>query len=675
LTYTDGRFELAFRPGSGLWESLAYKGRRLLTAGATAGFTVSIDGERTKPPQLISAEQEALPQGVRLRLQYVLRAEGGDAFVEYDVTQTFDLLAEPDRIERRLRIERNRPSDAAGRPPDRLLSATLAIDGLMPGDTAISVPMARLEPGTPLECVLRRPREFATHKAVDGMFDVFVTAPDTIVGTVAVDSQDEPLSVAVTPLPRECPVRTRLYGQHGRAVIEHEFGCESWLRDGEPLDIAAQAIHVSSQPWRDARRQVGHYLEAAGYAPPSDRPAWAKNAIIFEAELGFCGGVRGLEARLGKLQRLGFNAVYLMPWHRGGYGTIDYQEINPAYGTFGDLKRLTCAAHSLGMHVLFDLLVNIAADGSPYLAEHPDWFYRDESGRPLPHPAWKSNCFDPASPGFRRFLTDYAVRCCEEWGADGFRVDAVAYRGGLWNNRPGLQPHQHAHAVFTLVDEIRQAIRADHPERILMAECFGPEQVPISDLVCYQWIEWLDWALERVLSGRLVGAAVQRLLAEHFAVMPPGTWFTTYTHTHDTVAFAKRDLDGPAVAALFATLAFVSAGTMVFGGGWKMRARPSPEEAEQYRVLFGAKSELGGVAGSEVDFPASDEPALFIAERPSAIGRVHVITNFGDAPRALPVSGSLVYSRLNSAQGTIAAHDTVVVKIDKRRSREAEENR
>ncbi|MFP4056637.1 MAG: alpha-amylase family glycosyl hydrolase [Candidatus Brocadiia bacterium] len=629
LTLSEGRL------------TVTYRGRPVLSTRC-GDFEISLADRALPPPRLADVVEEE----TGLVLDYAV----GSGF---RVAETVERAT--GHVERRLRIRR----EGSPGEPQRLLSARLLLTPEL-ARPAFSVPMARIEPALPHDRAVRRPRELPAQGVIEGMYDIYVAAPATIAGTVAMESGDGEVSAATTPLPLACPVHTRIYGRDGQAVIEHEFGCESWLDEGAELEIAAQAIQVWPRPWRQGRHEVGRLLARCGYAPPADRPAWARDAVIYEAELGFEGGLSRLRQRLPELRRTGFNTLYLMPWHRGGYATLDYHEMAPRHGSLDDLCRLTAAAHALGLRVLFDLLVNIAADGSPYVAEHPDWFYRDTAGRPLPHPSWKANCFDPASPGFRRFLTDYAVRCCEEWGADGFRVDAVSYRGGLWRNRPGLQPHQHAHAVFSLVSEIRQAIRAAEPDRILMAECFGPGQVPISDLVCFQWIDWLDWALERVLDGRLDGSTVQALLADHFAVMPPGTWLTTYTHTHDTVAFAKRDLDGPPVRALFATLVLLSAGGMVFGGGWKMRRRPGPDEAEDYRALFAAKRRFGGVTTSDVEFPAVGDPALFVAERPSAAGPVRVTTSFSPQPRPFAPVGELLYCRLGSGERTIAPYDTVV---------------
>lgn len=413
---------------------------------------------------------------------------------------------------------------------------------------------------------------------------------------------------------------------------------------------------------------VGQYLHThGGFAPPTDRPDWAKSAVVYEIDLEFHGGLRSVIAKLDDIQNDGFNTLYLMPWHQGGYGTIHYEQMNPAYGTFDDLKALTAEAHRRGMKVLFDLLVNIADKRSPYIAEHPEWFYRNEDGSLKPHPAWGGACFDPSSPSLQQYIVDYCVRCCREWGADGFRVDAVAYRGGEWSKTSPLQPHQHSHAVFPLVARIREEIRAYNPEAILMAECFGPLQVPISDLVCYQWISWLDWMLGSITDGTLTGAELQRLLGEQFLSHPRDTWFTTYTHTHDTVAFENRDIQGDAVDTLFATLTFLGMGVMVFGGGWEMRERPSREEKETYTALFAMKQRLGGVAGCDIRFPSEfpAQSALFVADRPSSEGTVRLISNFNDSPAALPdACGDLLFSKSgNSHSEFIAPWDTIIVRM------------
>ncbi len=559
-----------------------------------------------------------------------------------------------------------------------ICSATLLVE--VTGAKAVSVPMARLAPATPLDEILRRPRCFpSVIEPLDGMYDIVQNAPDCIPGTVliTVDSANleklvsgnsgetpSPLSsreavVSITPLSDRCPVTPRVYGQSGRLIIEHEFQKELWLCPGKRHEVARQVIQYGHTDWQTTASAVQECWSTAGYIPPVDRPAWVYDAIVYEADLGFHGTIRQLTSQLDQIQAWGFNTVYLMPWHIGNYSTRDYRQIEPTYGNLADLRALTDAAHARGLKVLFDLLLVIVDSDSPYLRAHPDWFYRDVTGKILPHPVWQGPCLDPASLGFRSFLIDYAAWCCTELGADGFRVDSSAHRGGCWNSSLGLQPHEHSQALFTLLQELRAAMRTHNPDAILLAECFGPQQTSICDLVGFQWIIWLDWFMHQLLAGTLTGNVVQRTLGEHFLTLPRDTWLTTYTHTHDTLAFSNSDPQGPAVDALFATLTLISAGTMVFGGGWGMRARPSEMEVQPYRDLFDCKSQLGGIATHELSFPPV-APELFAAARPSRLGPVQVITNFSATVQPAP-SGRRLYSRLSSPVTQILPYDTIVL--------------
>ena len=672
LEHGDLRLEFA---ADGAWLGLQFRGLALLEHGAESGFEVSFREAQVSVLVCIAAQWQREPDGgVTLRLSFRAEVGVGANVRGYRVEHVLRVSAGGDELDRRLCLEREpAPAGATDPGPDAFLAATLSIHGLcaaQPDRAFVAVPMARFRSAMPLTEAVRRPRAFPSPvDPLDGNYDVCLTAPDCLPGTVTLeycpaDAAARPTHVAITPLPERCAELTRVYGDAGRLVVAQEFQRELWMRPGDRFEVARQTLQFTSGDWRVALPGVGSRLAREGYAPPSDRAAWALDAIVYEAEPITLGGFRALAGQLDQIRDWGFNTIYVMPWHRGSYGTLDYLQMEPSLGTFADLRAFTDAAHERGLKVLFDLLLVIAAQGSPYLEQHPDWFYRDASGRILPHAVWGANCFDPAAPGFRRFLIDYAERCCREWGADGFRVDAAAHRGGCWHSPLGLQPHEHSHAVFTLLAEIRAALRRHKPDAILLAECFGPQQSAICDLVGFQWIMWLDWLMGQLLEGRLSGEALQRVLGEQFMSMPCDTWLTVYTHTHDTLAFAKRDPEGPAISALFATLSLLSAGTMVFGGGWGMHARPRPEEAGEYRALFAAKGRLGGVATHEVAFPALPDPALCVATRPSRLGPVTVVTNCGGVPRPWQQRQALLYSRCGAAEAReIAPYDTVVLRM------------
>lgn len=570
----------------------------------------------------------------------------------------------------------------------RVRFATLELSGFAASPNAtVSVPMARDFARVPMQTALRRRgsglpttlRHAREHNAgfdfadVSTTLDFCVSAPDIFPGTALLDNGETRLTIA--PLTPGCSARLSVHGE-AQLAIAHRFECDA-VPGRDWVELGGQRWQATRDSESDALREVANAfargeLTLLPMAPPTNRPAWAKGARVLEVDLAHVGGLKAARARLKAWRDLGFNTIYLMPWHSGGYGTRDYLEVNPDYGTFADLRAFCDSAHELGMRVLFDLLVNIAGEGSLLPSQHPDWFYRDASGQPMPHPTWGGTCLDSLSPGFRAYLKDYVARCCSQdrdgLGADGFRVDAVAYRGNppVWNaTGAAMQPRAHAEAVFSLVGELRDAIRAVNSDAILLAECFGPSQVPLSDLVGFQWIDWLDWALEGLDNGQLSGQKLSAHLQQHFAILPPGTWLVGYTHTHDSKAFTGRDLQSANIDAFFATLSLLCAASMTFTGGWEMRARPDENERAWFRALHEFGGHLGGVAASDVTFLPSPASNLLLAQRPSARGDVLVATNFGREAIAwgdeINVNGERLFSRLGSQAGEIAPGDTVVV--------------
>ncbi len=98
------------------------------------------------------------------------------------------------------------------------------------------------------------------------------------------------------------------------------------------------------------------------------------------------GDLRGVLARLGHLQRLGVDVIWLSPVYRSpmddnGYDISDYQDIDPVFGTLADFAELLAAVHGRGMKLLMDLVVNHTSD------EHP-WFVESRASRDNPKRDW-----------------------------------------------------------------------------------------------------------------------------------------------------------------------------------------------------------------------------------------------------------------------------------------------
>lgn len=94
----------------------------------------------------------------------------------------------------------------------------------------------------------------------------------------------------------------------------------------------------------------------------------------------YCGGtLAGAQSKLGYLKRLGVTTLWLSPvlkqtsydlttYH--GYGTQNFLDIDPHFGTREQLRSLVDSAHKLGMYVVLDIVINHA--GNVFTYDVPD---------------------------------------------------------------------------------------------------------------------------------------------------------------------------------------------------------------------------------------------------------------------------------------------------------------
>ncbi len=211
-----------------------------------------------------------------------------------------------------------------------------------------------------------------------------------------------------------------------------------------------------------------------GVAQLSDNPTWYRDAVIYQvhvrsfgdSDADGVGDFAGLTARLDHLVELGVTAVWLLPFYPSplrddGYDIADYGGINPAYGTLGDFRRFMRAAHSRGLRVITELVLNHTSDAHP-------WFQRARQAAPgsrwRDFYVWSDNpdrysqariifedyetsnwTWDPVAGSyyFHRFfhhqpdlnfdnpeVCDTMLRAVDRWlemGVDGVRLDAVPY--------------------------------------------------------------------------------------------------------------------------------------------------------------------------------------------------------------------------------------------------------
>jgi maltose alpha-D-glucosyltransferase / alpha-amylase len=245
-------------------------------------------------------------------------------------------------------------------------------------------------------------------------------------------------------------------------------------------------------------------------APPRDS-LWYKDAVIYQLHVRtFCdsngdgiGDFPGLTQRLDYLQDLGITAIWLLPFYPSplrddGYDIADYTSVHPSYGSLEDFKAFLAAAHSRGIRVIIELVVNHTSDQHPWFKEarssrdNPkrDWYVWSETdtrykGVPIVFVDTETSnwAWDPMSKSYywHRFFSHQpdlnfdnpavfetvwdVMKFWLNFGVDGFRLDAVAFlverEGTLCENLP------ETHAI---IREIRKRLDASYPGTMLLAE-------------------------------------------------------------------------------------------------------------------------------------------------------------------------------------------------------------
>ncbi|MBE6557316.1 MAG: alpha-glucosidase [Ruminococcaceae bacterium] len=118
---------------------------------------------------------------------------------------------------------------------------------------------------------------------------------------------------------------------------------------------------------------------------------WWQEAIVYEIYCkSFCdsngdgiGDLPGVISKLPVLKELGINCIWFTPIYTSpqvdnGYDVADYRNIDPAYGTLDDFRELLNKAHSMGIRVIMDMVLNHSSD------EH-EWFKESRKSKDNPY--------------------------------------------------------------------------------------------------------------------------------------------------------------------------------------------------------------------------------------------------------------------------------------------------
>lgn len=118
---------------------------------------------------------------------------------------------------------------------------------------------------------------------------------------------------------------------------------------------------------------------------------WWKKSVVYQIyPRSFCdsngdgiGDLDGIESKLWYLKELGIDVIWLSPVYQSpnddmGYDISDYQAVMSEFGTMESFDRMLEKAHSLGIKIMMDLVVNHTSD------EHP-WFVESRRSKDNPY--------------------------------------------------------------------------------------------------------------------------------------------------------------------------------------------------------------------------------------------------------------------------------------------------
>ena len=241
-------------------------------------------------------------------------------------------------------------------------------------------------------------------------------------------------------------------------------------------------------------------------------PLWFKDAVIYElhvrtffdANSDGIGDFRGLIQKLDYLSDLGVTCIWLLPFFPSplrddGYDIADYCDVHPSYGTLEDFQEFLDAAHSRGMQVLIELVINHTSDQHPWFQaaraappgsperEYYVWSDTDQrypDVRIIFTDTEKSNwTWDAKAQAYywHRFFShqpdlnfdnpavvDEVVRIMRFWldmGVDALRLDAIPYLVERDGTNCENLPETHG-----VIKYLRAALDEQHANRMILAE-------------------------------------------------------------------------------------------------------------------------------------------------------------------------------------------------------------
>ena len=289
-----------------------------------------------------------------------------------------------------------------------------------------------------------------------------------------------------------------------------------------------------------------------------------------KSENVFCGGnLRGVIEKLDYIKDLGFTAIMLSPIFKSanyhGYHTLNFEDVDPHFGTWEDYQRLLDVAHGKGLRIICDFVPNHCWYQAPVFEEsllknggrHRDWFFfpKEDSDEFVSFLGFGDlPKFNLTNPDVAGFMIDKAEKLAR-MGVDAFRIDHAlgqphCFLKGL---RDRLQEINSDIMVFGEVWAFgigpQLAGQLYFKTDARLQEFLAQDTKPFSqDDLQADYTETLDGVLdfayrdillEEIHAGRGIkgNMALRSRIADHFAKYPEGFKLILFLDNHDTDRF------------------------------------------------------------------------------------------------------------------------------------------
>lgn len=251
---------------------------------------------------------------------------------------------------------------------------------------------------------------------------------------------------------------------------------------------------------------------------------------FFDSNQDGIGDIQGIRLKLPHLHQLGINLLWICPFFASpmddhGYDVKDYLQVDSSFGSLEDFQVLLEEAHTIGIRIIIDLVLNHTSDEHRWFIEarknryskyHAYYLWKDpkttEEGKLLPPTNWRGYFSDSAwhyddtvkqyylkifskkmpdlnweNPSMRQDLYDIA-RYWLSIGVDGFRLDALAHLAKdlsftdstLPVDADGLvlDPSKFSSLpkVFDYLQEFKEEVLTKYPDSLSIGEVGGGVQ-------------------------------------------------------------------------------------------------------------------------------------------------------------------------------------------------------